>query len=285
MTPVLYDASSWCWWHYIAWVASIVIGIEMLEFSLRFLAKTSIPKIPITGPHHDTLGWTDISYIVFNKLTAPLFIYHMVKFCYNSNEVTWSDNPFIILLNIIVAIPALFVVYEFFYVFFHRGLHHPSIYKYVHKHHHQQNAPTRGYTDAINTHPFEYVTGQYNHLFAVYILCRVMPVHVLSVAGFMSIGAMMAGLNHTRLDLGLGFVYQVKHHDAHHKFVNVNYCQYIVLWDWLLGSYKESRDAPRKEAPRKEARKESPGRKNTPRKETTRKQDKKRRVFTQKTNS
>jgi len=247
MTPLLFGASSWSWWHHIAWVTMNIVGFEMLGVVVRLLEKTPIPKIPINGPHHDTLGWTDISYIAFNKLSVALFVYHLFQYCWFSEEVTWSvDNIPIILLNIVVAVPLLFLVYDGFYVLFHRGLHDPLIYKYIHKHHHQQNAPTRGYTDAINAHPFEFVVGQWNHLWSLFLVCRFMPVHVLSVVSFMIIASMTAGLNHTRLDLGLGSVYQVKYHDAHHRFPNSNFGQYIVFWDKLMGSFKESRDTPTK---------------------------------------
>jgi len=240
----MYDASTWYWWQYVAWVVVIIGGFELGDFIMRSLEKTAIPKIPINGPHHDTLGWTDIGYLVFNKLSTPLFLYHVVQFSVYCPEITWGvDNIPLLGLNLVLGVPFLFLLYDFFYCIFHRGLHHKSIYKYIHKHHHQQHAPTRGLTDAINTHPFEYVVGQWNHLWAIYLLSRVMPVHVLSILGFILIGAAMAGLNHTRLDLGISTLYQVKHHDAHHRFPNANFGQYVVVWDQLLGSFIESRES------------------------------------------
>eukprot|EP01123_Difflugia_compressa_P000134 TRINITY_DN10238_c0_g1_i1.p1 TRINITY_DN10238_c0_g1~~TRINITY_DN10238_c0_g1_i1.p1 ORF type:complete len:274 (-),score=38.35 TRINITY_DN10238_c0_g1_i1:66-770(-) len=210
----------------------------------KLLEKSSIKRIPINGPHHDTLGFVDISYLAFNKVTTPLFIYHIIQFCYRSSKVSWSfQDPLSVLINSIVGVPLLFVIYDLFYVPFHRTLHNNNIYKYIHKHHHQQNAPTRGLNDAINTHPFEYVLGQWNHLLSIYLLGFVMNVHVLTIFLFIAVGALMAGLNHTRLDIGIGSFYQVKHHDAHHRYPNSNFGQYLVLFDILTGSFKESRDA------------------------------------------
>ena len=76
--------------------------------------------------------------------------------------------------NTCIALPAFFVVYDFFYAPFHRALHHRSVYAYVHKHHHRQVVPTRGNTDAINVHPFEFIMGEYNHVLAIFLVSRYM---------------------------------------------------------------------------------------------------------------
>jgi hypothetical protein len=44
------------------------------------------------------------------------------------------------------------------------------VYRLVHKHHHRQHAPSRGNTDAVNVHPFEFVVGEYLHLAAVLLV-------------------------------------------------------------------------------------------------------------------
>lgn len=61
--------------------------------------------------------------------------------------------------NTLVALPLLYVVYDFFYTLFHRALHHRSLYRHIHKHHHRQKAPSRGNADAVNVHPFEFLSG------------------------------------------------------------------------------------------------------------------------------
>ncbi|RNF19350.1 putative C-5 sterol desaturase [Trypanosoma conorhini] len=135
----------------------------------------------------------------------------------------------------------LFVVYDFFYTLFHWGLHWPPIYPLIHKHHHRQLTPFRGIDDSINDHPFEYVTGEYLHLFVLYLLTRVTPVgqvHALTAVVFIFIGGTLAGLNHTRIDVRIPYLFNVCAHDLHHAQFHYNYGQYIMLWDWVFGTFK-----------------------------------------------
>jgi sterol desaturase/sphingolipid hydroxylase (fatty acid hydroxylase superfamily) len=99
-------------------------------------------------------------------------------------------------------------------------------------------APSRGQHDAINVHPFEFFVGEYNHIFAVFVVSRVAPVNVFVAVGFVLIGAVLASLNHTRFDVRFPvaqFVFQSRYHDIHHWYPKANFCQYIVLWDYLFG--------------------------------------------------
>jgi sterol desaturase/sphingolipid hydroxylase (fatty acid hydroxylase superfamily) len=96
--------------------------------------------------------------------------------------------------------------------------HHPQ---FVHKHHHRQHAPSRGNVDAVNTHPFEYLVGEYLHLGVVMAI----PCHVVAVIAFVFAGGVLASLNHTRFDIGILGLYEVHHHDTHHRLPQTNYGQ------------------------------------------------------------
>jgi sterol desaturase/sphingolipid hydroxylase (fatty acid hydroxylase superfamily) len=126
-------------------------------------------------------------------------------------------------------------VYDFFYHLFHRALHLRSVYKYIHKHHHMQHAPSRGNVDAVNVHPFEFVCGEYNHLLAIFLV----PCHVVTAALFVVLGGVIASLNHTRYSVSFFNIFDVKFHDQHHVVPTVNYGQYLMLWDHLFGTYQE----------------------------------------------
>ena len=137
------------------------------------------------------------------------------------------------LANTCLALPAFFVVYDAFYAPFHRALHLPSIYAYVHKHHHRQVVPSRGNTDAINVHPFEFILGEYNHVWTIFLVSRfLLPVHAITCLLFLVLGGTLATLNHTRLDvsfLHIPFtgvpIFAVRAHDTHHAIPNSNYGQ------------------------------------------------------------
>jgi len=235
---VLTNNTTYVLWNYLAWIVGTISGLEILSRLAGVLGCFgSAKRIPMKGKHLDELGVLDLAFISFSKLTMPVFCFHILQFCWHSGHVVWDPRE-VTVINCIVAVVLLFVVYDFFYCLFHRCLHHPSVYKYIHKHHHRQMAPTRGNTDAINVHPFEFVCGEYNHLLAIYLVALLIKPHILAVSLFLVTGALLASLNHTRYDISFGWLYSVKAHDTHHWYPDANYSQYTVLWDVILGSFK-----------------------------------------------
>jgi sterol desaturase/sphingolipid hydroxylase (fatty acid hydroxylase superfamily) len=70
------------------------------------------------------------------------------------------------------------------------------------------------------------------------------PCHVYTVAFFILIGGILASLNHTRYDINIFGVYSVKIHDVHHSASpESNYGQYIMLWDYIFGSFRSYEDS------------------------------------------
>ncbi|CAM9340719.1 unnamed protein product, partial [Choristocarpus tenellus] len=238
----LHNAQTWIWWHYVAWTVLILLGMEILATLVHVVGRASgVKSITMRGKHLDTLEPLDVAFIYFNRLTTSLFTYHGIKYLWNAPwgaRLGWSLSE-LDLWNGVFAVLALFVVYDFFYTVFHRVLHLRSIYKYVHKHHHRQKAPSRGNADAVNVHPFEFISGEYNHLLAIHLVSAyIVTVHVAAVAFFIVVGGFLASLNHTRFDLRIPGIYQVRYHDVHHWYPESNYGQYTVLWDWVMGSFK-----------------------------------------------
>ena len=60
----------------------------------------------------------------FNKMYVPVFFYHTLRYMWTAEQqVRWAPSE-VSVLNTAVATPLLFIVYDFFYSFFHRALHH-----------------------------------------------------------------------------------------------------------------------------------------------------------------
>ena len=116
--------------------------------------------------------------------------------------ISYYNYITMIVYHIVLPLIGLFLLFDIFYGFFHYILHLQILYPYIHKHHHIQKAPSRGNVDAINVHPIEFLFGEYNHLFILYIYTNCIPykIHCYATILFLIFGGLLAGMNHTRYD-------------------------------------------------------------------------------------
>jgi sterol desaturase/sphingolipid hydroxylase (fatty acid hydroxylase superfamily) len=124
-------------------------------------------------------------------------------------------------------------------------MHYDFIYAYIHKHHHRQSLPKRGYWDAGNEHPIEQIIGTSLFYFTIHIVSYFIPLHIGLIATHFVLYAALAFLNHTPYDISfnwLGFKYQVRDHSMHHRHPKCNMAQYFMWWDMLAGTYREYND-------------------------------------------
>ena len=174
----LFESKKWEAYQIVLWTVVILLALEVLS-QLVLALRPFFSAIPAKGKHLDQLTPTDLAFVWFNRLCTPLFTFHVLLFLWKSSHVVWqlSGATF---LNTVGATALTFIIYDFFYTLFHRALHARGLYKYIHKHHHRQKVPTRGNIDAVNVHPIEFIIGEYNHLFALYLTSRLIDIHALS---------------------------------------------------------------------------------------------------------
>ena len=116
-------------------------------------------------------------------------------------------------------------------------MHWPPLYKHVHKHHHRNTFPARGYIDGANEHPLEQLIALSLHWIALYIVAYTTGLHVAAVAAHLLLKAAGACFNHTGYDLRLNFLgidYSVRAHEMHHRHPQKNFAQYVMFWDRLM---------------------------------------------------
>jgi len=125
----------------------------------------TVNKLTKVFPLHNSIK--DMLFISFNKLQIPPFVYFFYRYLFSNgfkvdperpseilehaqfvNSVDWTISSKTILQIpwLCVQLAMLFVVYDFFYMALHWGLHIRGIYEWIHKHHHHQKAPSRGNT-------------------------------------------------------------------------------------------------------------------------------------------
>jgi sterol desaturase/sphingolipid hydroxylase (fatty acid hydroxylase superfamily) len=197
--------------------------------------------IPVRGKHLDEFGVTDKLFVGISKAATAPFVYFYLRYAYFEPNVLW-DWKEITVANTALPFVALFVVYDFFYTILHWFLHIKGIYGFIHKHHHHQKAPSRANVDAVNVHPLEFFLGEYNHLWTLFLCCRVLQIHLAAAFMFLAVGGIIAGINHTRYDMVLSVrgwdIFDSKAHDVHHRIPQSNYGQYTMLWDTIFGTYR-----------------------------------------------
>ncbi|KAK9479850.1 hypothetical protein V1514DRAFT_366595 [Lipomyces japonicus] len=118
--------------------------------------------------------------------------------------------------------------------FIHRGLHHPHLYRYLHKPHHKWIVPTPFASYAF--HPLD----GYLQSLPYHILPYVLPLHktvYISLFGFINFWTIMIHdgeyLSNNPIVNGSAC------HAMHHLYFNYNYGQFTTLWDRIVGSYRK----------------------------------------------
>jgi len=234
-------------------LASVLIGVAKWALG-KFITSDLFSWAGYIDPGfaaHEKLDSQDLIYLCTNCVITVPFFYHFNGFLFSETQgsVNWNMGD-ITLWNTVGSTLAQFGLYDFIYHLFHRSLHHRSIYHLIHKHHHKQKAPFRGVFDGINVHPLEFVVGIYLHLFAIWAI----PCHIVGAQLFFGLASLMAAFNHTRWGVHCPYFYDVRDHDLHHVLFNCNYAQYVMWWDKLFGTFKES---PQSRPPLKSAAKAS----------------------------
>ena len=96
--------------------------------------------IPVRGKHLDELSMKDQLFIGMNRIATAPFVYFLLRYLYHEPNAVWDPRK-MNATNVLLPIPIIFVIYDFFYTLLHWALHIKAIYGYIHKHHHHQKAP------------------------------------------------------------------------------------------------------------------------------------------------
>jgi hypothetical protein len=125
----------------------------------------------------------DALFLGINTVVEYIFMAHMAHLVLESEmrgafPIALSDLS---LFNTVPALWLLFCANDCFYAPSHGLLHTPFLYPFIHKHHHRQALPFRGYLDAGNEHPLEQVIGLGALWCALQVVGRLTRAHAFTI--------------------------------------------------------------------------------------------------------
>jgi Delta7-sterol 5-desaturase len=131
------------------------------------------------------------------------------------------------------------ILQDTYFYFLHRLLHHPRLFRWWHRGHHQSNHPTPWSSFAFD--PLEAVAQL---LFLVGIVF-VIPLHFITVIALLSTMTVWGIVNHLEVDrLPTNFPHHwcarwftgPAHHAIHHRHYEFHHGLYFTFWDRQLGT-------------------------------------------------
>jgi len=123
---------------------------------------------------------------------------------------------------------------DFMIYWVHRYLHHPFIYKWLHKPHHKMIVPTPFASHAL--HPLDgFLQSLPYHIF-VYIIPMQKWLYIIM---YILVNFWAVSIHDGNFMVRSTIINSSAHHDVHHLYFNYNYGQYFTLWDRVGGSYRQ----------------------------------------------
>ncbi|KAI0050467.1 hypothetical protein FA95DRAFT_1513941 [Auriscalpium vulgare] len=138
---------------------------------------------------------------------------------------------------LVLSVPLFLLFTDYGIYWVHRLLHHPLVYKYIHKPHHKWLIPT-----PFASHAFHPVDG-YLQSVPYHVFIHVFPLHRYLYLGLFVLVNIWSILIHDSDMITGHFLEKVingpAHHTLHHLYFTVNYGQYFTWADRFGGSYRQ----------------------------------------------
>jgi lathosterol oxidase len=163
-------------------------------------------------------------------LTTPFFLAEVRGYSKLYDSLGDEPYPYYNFLQF----PLFLLFTDFCIYFIHRGLHHPLIYKTLHKPHHKWIMPTPYASVAF--HPVDgWMQSVPYHLFP--FIFPLQKLAYLALFFFVQIWTVL--IHDGEYVSNSPILNGAACHTMHHLYFNYNYGQYTTLWDRLGGSYRK----------------------------------------------
>ncbi|KAK7520960.1 C-5 sterol desaturas-like protein [Phyllosticta citriasiana] len=219
----------------ITWLFGIVVYFVFASLSYVFVfdkATFAHPKY-LKNQISLEIAQTMRALPVMAVFTAPCFVAEVRG--YSKMYDTTDEGPG--MWYNIIQFPFFIMFTDFCIYWIHRWLHHPVVYKRLHKPHHKWIMPSPYASHAF--HPLDgYAQSLPYHIFP--FLFPLQKFAYVILFAFVNIWTVM--IHDGEYVAESPIINGAACHTMHHLYFNFNYGQYTTLWDRLGGSYRRPND-------------------------------------------
>ncbi|KAK5001238.1 c-5 sterol desaturase [Elasticomyces elasticus] len=216
----------------ITWIFGVVIYFVCATASYVFIfdkTTTNHPKY-LKNQISLEIKQTMVSMPMMAIFTAPFFLAEVRG--YSKMYDTTADGPG--MWYNFFQFPLFLCFTDFFIYWIHRGLHHPMVYKRLHKPHHKWIMPT-----PFASHAFHWLDG-YAQSVPYHVFPFIFPLQKFAyVALFMFINIWTVLIHDGEYVANNPIINGAACHSIHHEKFEWNYGQFTTLWDRVGGSYRK----------------------------------------------
>ncbi len=221
-----------------------VAGLAFLIFYVIFKSKWSYWKIQHSFPNQKDYRRE----VIFSLITVIIFVLvAVIVFGSSLREYTLRYETIEIFGwgYFILSVFLMILLHDTYFYWMHRLMHHPKIFKLVHKTHHQSTNPSPWAAYAF--HPIE-AFFEASIIFPIVFLIPFHRIALLTFLLFMIIYNVYGHLGYELYPKGfhkhwLGkWINTSVNHNQHHKQFTGNYGLYFLIWDRLMGTIRPDYD-------------------------------------------
>lgn len=219
--------------------AGLAFSIFYVIFKRRFLIKRIQKNFPKMADYRRDLLYSLLTVFFFTLIALLTFFVlkpHTLLYDSLSDKSVWYW--------LLTVIP-MFFIHDFYFYWAHRLMHHPALFKRIHKVHHLSTNPSPWTAYAF--HPLE----AFIEAAIILILAFTVPTHAFVIMLFMIFQIIYNVYGHLGYELfPRGFhktmigryVNTSVAHNQHHARFHGNYGLYTLIWDRLFGTLRDDYD-------------------------------------------
>lgn len=209
-----------------------------------FKKKWGSKKIQLAFPkptdYQREIGYSMITMVVFAGMAWIIFRSPLSTYTLRYEDISernWGYWAF--------SVIAMIFIHDTYFYWAHRAMHHPSVFRLIHRVHHQSINPSPWAAFAF--HPLEAIV----EAGIVVIIAFLLPFHASALLAFLFFMTLYNAYGHLGYELYpkqfhmtiIGrWINTSLAHNKHHEKFNGNYGLYFLLWDRWMKTLREDND-------------------------------------------